>query len=133
MLKYSLLRIAIISLVIFASNQNLYAKDSYTTIGRKSCKSWNEDLKKYNLGTKQDMFSWIAFASDRSWILGFASGVNSMLDDDVLDSLDVDILVDWTSKYCQENVEDNVTDAIFRLIAKTKEISAQKSKNNSKK
>ena len=116
--------IKLIYFVVFFSLSicNVYAANSYTTVGARSCQDWNENSEKYNTKSKDDLFSWVPFLSDRSWLMGFASGVNSMAAQDLLDHLDSDILIDWTTKHCKENPSASVSDVVFKLFGKTQEL-----------
>jgi len=131
--------LSVLLCLVFFTNPVVAAngREVVTSIGNVSCDKWNKDLQKSEEKGSDKLFEWVAFYVNRSWILGFATGLNYMADDDLLDKLDNDVVTDWTTKFCKENPERKVTDAIANLLIKTKNIVDQertkKSINNRRK
>lgn len=102
------------------SNGALAERQKFTTWGVRTCVKWLNGEN--DNGSDKDRIG-LARLADQSWMSGYMTGINQMTagDRDLLVELDLDTVIDWTDKFCQENTGANVTDAIAALFKKLKQ------------
>jgi hypothetical protein len=120
MLKVGFAKLTFFALLLLTIHASSEARDTFSTIGKRTCLTWSEDFKK---SQGKEVYDSLAFMLDRTWLLGFASGINILAQRDVLEEIDAGLLTDWTTKYCQENPDKDLLEAMTSLLVETRRIS----------
>ena len=112
---------AVLLLLVFAWSPNGFAKEpatrTVTILGGQTCKEWTKAHRAIQ-GPAPELFGGIMRNADISWLIGYASGINmaSHQNQNMLRDLDADTLTDWTDRYCEKNMDRDVTDAVEALF-----------------
>ena len=106
---------------IIASSPVLAANTSLSIMGAITCKDW---VKNRINDTEADALGRLVSSGDKSWLLGFLSGlnINGQYDKDVLDAVDVGTISLWTDRYCKHNPKSDLSDAGIELFSELKNI-----------
>lgn len=94
-----------------------FSASSYaiTTVGNIGCGKWVVDMEAKSRDGASDREIWTAIA-DRSWLLGYLSGMASGSGVDILEPApDHDSIILWITKYCQSHPLDYISDAAIKL------------------
>jgi hypothetical protein len=59
---------------------------------------------------------WVGGTDDRFWILGFISGANYATNGDKGRDINADDIYKFVTHYCQENVDDDLADAVTAFL-----------------
>lgn len=104
---------------------------TYTTIGARSCKVWNDQKAEQQKVTAEINFSQFDLLTTRSWLLGYLSGYNALLSEeiDLLDDIDADTITLWMDNYCSKNPAKGLTDGARQLAKEIIKIHKRKPKS----
>lgn len=109
--KNRFLFLAIISLMPTLS---IAERHSYTIIGSFSCENWLKESENFNkIGSMP-----FASLAQKRWALGYLSGANSALSQDMLRNIDSETIFLWVDKECNKTPDEQVTGVLDKLIIK---------------
>lgn len=88
----------LVSAVLFAGLAAAVPAAAYTVKGMGKCSTW------------------VGGTDDRFWLLGFISGVNYATNGDKGRNVPPDVIYRFVTRYCQENPNDDLADAITAFL-----------------